>query len=94
MQHALVVSLIGFFGSWAIVLGQSCYHLKNTCGHIYYDYLKIFNFLWNGNMFDITHYICHKCVIFRSVPLCILWVATYVIIQIGLKCIFDIFFKM
>ena len=25
MQHALVVSLIGFFGSWAIVLGQSCY---------------------------------------------------------------------
>ena len=23
MQHALVVSLIGFFGSWAIVLGQS-----------------------------------------------------------------------
>ena len=24
MQHALVVSLIGFFGSWAIVLVQSC----------------------------------------------------------------------
>ena len=24
MQHAIVVSLIGFFGSWAIVLGQSC----------------------------------------------------------------------
>ena len=24
MQHALVVSLIGFFRSWAIVLGQSC----------------------------------------------------------------------
>ena len=26
MQHAIVVSLIGFFGSWAIVLGQSCFN--------------------------------------------------------------------
>ena len=24
MQYALIVSLIGFFGSWAIVLRQSC----------------------------------------------------------------------
>ena len=30
MQLALVVSLIGFFGSWAIVLGQSCFILEPT----------------------------------------------------------------
>ena len=40
MQHALVVSLIGFFGSWAIVLGQSCYntiHYSTNCySTIYY----------------------------------------------------------
>ena len=28
MQRALVVSLIRFFGSWAIVLGQSCYYIS------------------------------------------------------------------
>ena len=37
MQHAIVVSLIGFFGSWAIVLGQSCFFYikseKVSMGH-------------------------------------------------------------
>ena len=36
MHHALVVSLIGFFGSWAIVLGQSC--LVNSINIIIFGY--------------------------------------------------------
>ena len=32
MQHALVVSLIGFFGSWAIVLGQFCMRNRFASG--------------------------------------------------------------
>ena len=45
MQHAIVVSLIGFFGSWAIVLGQSCLTIES-----FFQFLAIFWNFWNNGI--------------------------------------------
>ena len=37
MQHALVVNLIEFLGTWAIVLGQSCYPSAEIFGYFIYS---------------------------------------------------------